>query len=135
MNQLDIAHLLGSMGNILLTLLLILLILIVSSSAVDTISQGSFLSVDEPRDLTVSPNDMFCAGFYAVGENAYFFAIWFSEPSCQTQNPTFVWMANRDRQVSGKGSKLSLLDSGNLILKDTNESHVWSTASHSLRYR
>lgn len=97
----------------------------------DTLTQGSSLSVEEPNDVMVSPNGMFCAGFYTVGENAYSFAVWFSEP--QTQNPpTLVWMANRDYQVNGKGSRLSLLHNGNLVLKDPDDSHVWSTDTVSL---
>ncbi|XP_061371358.1 putative receptor protein kinase ZmPK1 [Gastrolobium bilobum] len=75
----------------------------------------------------LSPNGMFSAGFYAVGDNAYSFAIWFSESNDQTQNATAVWMANRDQPVNGKGSKLSLLDNGNLALMDADGSLVWST--------
>ncbi|CAK8562616.1 unnamed protein product [Lathyrus sativus] len=84
--------------------------------------------------MIVSQNGMFCAGFYVVGENAYSFAIWFSEPNHQTQNLTLVWNANRDQPVNGRGSKLHLLNNGNLVLKDTDESHVWSTNTVSLSY-
>jgi hypothetical protein len=117
---------------IMLTMHLILLSLLLflklsSTSAFDTMIQGSSLSVDEPKDIIVSQNGMYCAGFYAVGENAYSFAIWFSEPNHHTKNLTIVWMANREQPVNGKGSKLHLLHNGNLILRDTDESHVWST--------
>jgi len=116
-----------------LILLILLLILKLSSySAFDTMNQGSSLSVEEPNDIIVSQNGMFSAGFYAVGENAYSFAIWFSEPNHQTKNLTLVWMANRDQPVNGKGSRLLLLKHGNLILIDADESHVWSTNTVSL---
>ncbi|KAJ1375166.1 putative serine/threonine-protein kinase [Sesbania bispinosa] len=123
--------------GIISTLLFILLPFVLSPqlsySAIDTMLQGSSLSVEEPEDVMVSPNGMFTAGFYAVGENAYSFAIWFSEPPFgQTQNPTVVWMANRDHPVNGKGSELSLLHSGNLVLNDADESNVWSTNTVSL---
>ncbi|KAL5144621.1 putative receptor protein kinase ZmPK1 [Glycine soja] len=115
------------------TLLLILLIsLVISSSAVDTMHQGSSLSVEEPKDFMLSPNGMFSSGFFAVGENAYSFAVWYSEPYGQTRNATVVWMANRDQPVNGKGSKFSLLHNGNLALNDADESHVWSTNTVSL---
>ncbi|XP_027356950.1 putative receptor protein kinase ZmPK1 [Abrus precatorius] len=103
-----------------------------SSSEIETMRQGSSLSVDNPNDVMLSPNGMFSAGFYAVGENAYSFAIWFSEPHPQTRNPTVVWMANRDQPVNGKRSTVSLLHSGNLVLNDADNSHVWSTDTVSL---
>ncbi|KHN04471.1 Putative receptor protein kinase ZmPK1 [Glycine soja] len=75
---------------------------------------------------------MFSAGFYAVGQNAYSFAVWFSEPYGQTRNATVVWMANRDQPVNGKDSKISLLRNGNLALNDVDESLVWYTNTASL---
>ncbi|MED6109038.1 hypothetical protein PIB30_029887 [Stylosanthes scabra] len=83
------------------------------------------MSLDEPNDVIVSPKGTFSAGFYAVGENAYCFGVWFS------QNPTLVWMANHDQPVNGKHSKLSLLSNGNLVLLDADSSHVWSTDTFS----
>ncbi|RDX89930.1 putative receptor protein kinase ZmPK1, partial [Mucuna pruriens] len=103
-----------------------------SSSSVDTMHRGSSLSVENPKDVMLSPNGIFSAGFYAVGQNAYSFAVWFSEPYAHTQNATVVWMANRDQPVNAKGSKLSLHNSGNLVLTDADQSHVWSTDTVSL---
>ncbi|KAK7351614.1 hypothetical protein VNO77_11194 [Canavalia gladiata] len=124
------------MAAIISTFSLIFVILIfslhLSSSAVDTMGQASSLSVEEPNNVILSPNGIFSAGFYAVGQNAYSFAVWYSEPYSQTQNPTVVWMANRDQPVNGKGSKLSLLHNGNLALNDADDSHVWSTNTVSL---
>ncbi|XP_029127045.1 putative receptor protein kinase ZmPK1 [Cajanus cajan] len=111
--------------------ILIFLYLIWSpSSAVDTMRQGSSLSVEDPNDIMLSPNGIFSAGFYAVGENAYALAVWFSQ--ADVQNATAVWMANREQPVNGRGSKLSLLQNGNLALSDADESHVWSTNTVSL---
>lgn len=91
-----------------------------------SLTKGSSLSVEKPKDdILVSPNGDFTAGFHSVGENAYCFAIWFSEPV------TVVWMANRDLPVNGKRSKLSLLKSGKLILTDAGQSLVWSTETKS----
>ena len=75
-----------------LILLSLVMCLQLSYSAVDTMHQGSSLSVEEPKDVMLSPNAMFSAGFYAVGENAYSFAVWYSEPNGRPPNPTFVWM-------------------------------------------
>ena len=92
-----------------------------SSSAV-IMSKGTSLSVEKPKILT-SPNGVFSAGFYSVGENAFCFAIWFSN------SRTVVWMANHDHPVNGKHSKLPLLNNGNLILTDAIKSNVivWTT--------
>jgi len=76
---------------------------------------------------------MFCAGFFQLGQNAFSFAIWFNHPP--THSPTtVVWMANRDQPVNGKLSKLSLLNSGNIILVDAGQITTWSsnTESHEL---
>ncbi|XP_017441357.2 putative receptor protein kinase ZmPK1 [Vigna angularis] len=82
------------------------------------------LSVENFKEdvIVSSPQKTFTAGFYAVGQNAFCFAIWY------TRSPdTVVWMANRDRPVNGKRSTLSLLTTGNLELTDAGQFQVWST--------
>ncbi|KAJ9167235.1 hypothetical protein P3X46_021901 [Hevea brasiliensis] len=96
------------------------------SSASDSLTKGSSLSVDKANDVLISRSNTFVAGFFPVGDNAYCFAIWFDEPFCN-KNCTVVWMANRDQPVNGKHSELSLLKSGNLILKDAGRVTVWAT--------
>ena len=90
-------------------------------------STGTSLFVENP-DILISPNGDFSAGFYSVGDNANCFAIWFSN------SRTVVWMANRDNPVNGKHSKLSLFDTGNLILTDATKLNVtvWATNTVSL---
>lgn len=91
-----------------------------SSSPPENINKGSSLSV-ENEDILISPNRVFSAGFYEVGENAFCFSVWYTE-----EKDTIVWMANRDYPVNGKHSRLVLLKSGNLELTDAGES-IWST--------
>ena len=97
-----------------------------SSSAV-VMSKGTSLSVEKPEILT-SPNGVFSARFYSVGENAFCFAIWFSN------SRTVVWMAIHDHPVNGKHAMLPLLNSGNLILTDASNLNVevWATNTVSL---
>ncbi|PON48874.1 S-receptor-like serine/threonine-protein kinase [Parasponia andersonii] len=97
-----------------------------SSSNSDTLIEGSSLSVEKPYQVLTSSNKVFSAGFFPVGLNAYCFAIWFNEPSAQP-NRTIIWMANRDRPVNGKYSKLCLQKTGNLVLTDTSLITVWTT--------
>ncbi|KAL9303654.1 hypothetical protein ACSQ67_020917 [Phaseolus vulgaris] len=87
-------------------------------------SSSLSLSVEKLKEdvIVSSPKPTFTAGFYAVGQNAFCFAIWY------TNSPnTLVWIANRDHPVNGKRSTLSLLKSGNLVLTDAAQFQVWST--------
>ncbi|KAG5543600.1 hypothetical protein RHGRI_016371 [Rhododendron griersonianum] len=113
---------------VLISLLLSSLPLFSISSPHDTLPTYSSLFVS---DVLISPNGIFSAGFHSVGENAYCFSIWFTEPTSDG-NLTAVWMANRDQPVNGKRSKLSLLKSGNLILTDAAQFTVWSTNTKSI---
>ncbi|EOY07395.1 S-locus lectin protein kinase family protein, putative [Theobroma cacao] len=88
-----------------------------------TLSPGNSLAVENEDDYLVSPNGTFTGGFYKVGTNAYCFSIWFTNSA----DKTVVWMANRDRPVNGKQSRLTLHDSGNLVLLDADGSIVWSS--------
>ncbi|KAK2965416.1 hypothetical protein RJ640_006935 [Escallonia rubra] len=93
-----------------------------SSNIPAALDEGSSLSVEKESDFLVSPNRAFSAGFYGVGPNAYCFAIWFNDA-----NHTVVWMANRDKPVNGKRSKLSLHKTGNLVLTDAGQISVWAS--------
>ena len=87
-------------------------------------SSSFSLSVEKFKEdvIVSSPKGKFTAGFYPVGDNAYCFAIWYTQPP-----HTLVWMANRDQPVNGKRSTLSLLTTGNLVLTDAAQFMVWST--------
>ncbi|XP_035546532.1 putative receptor protein kinase ZmPK1 [Juglans regia] len=102
-----------------------------SSSSLDTIHEGTSLSVEKSEDILISPDGVFSAGFYSVGDNAYCYAIWFNKPS-RDKIQTIIWMANRDQPVNGRSSKLSLLKTGNLILSDAGKFTVWETNTQSL---
>ncbi|CAK8565651.1 unnamed protein product [Lathyrus sativus] len=95
-------------------------------------SSSFSLSVENTeKNFILSPNNTFTAGFYPVGENAYSFAIWFTQKkkhlNTNNNSATVVWMANRDQPVNGKRSTLSILKIGNLVLTDAAQSNVWST--------
>ncbi|XP_023742617.1 putative receptor protein kinase ZmPK1 [Lactuca sativa] len=119
----------------LLLLLLSMILLttkipIYSSFSTHILTPGSSISVENKDHLLVSPNGLFTAGFHPVGENAYAFAVWFSEKPTSGSR-TVVWMANRDTPVNGKRSKLSLWEDGNLVLIDAGQYVVWSTQTES----
>ncbi|KAG6674579.1 hypothetical protein I3842_15G050200 [Carya illinoinensis] len=102
-----------------------------SSLSLDTIREGTSLAIEKSEDILISPDGVFSAGFYSVGDNAYCYAIWFNKPS-RGKNQTVIWMANRDQPVNGRSSKLSLLKTGNLILTDAGKFTVWATNTQSL---
>ncbi|XP_076955104.1 putative receptor protein kinase ZmPK1 [Bidens hawaiensis] len=98
-----------------------------SLSLPSVLKPGSSLSVENKDDLLISPNGLFTAGFYSVGDNAYCFGVWFTKPLSDNSH-TIVWMANRDVPVNGKRSKLSVLKSGNLVLRDAAQPlPIWTT--------
>lgn len=107
----------------------LLVLSLCSSAELSSLRKGSFLSVEKPDDVLISPNGVFSAGFFSVGINAFCFAVWINE----SKDRTVVWMANRDEPVNGIGSKLSLLKTGELILTDGVRRTQWTTgtASHS----
>uniref|UniRef100_A0A251TY69 Putative S-locus glycoprotein domain-containing protein n=1 Tax=Helianthus annuus TaxID=4232 RepID=A0A251TY69_HELAN len=125
------------MGTLFLYIVVVLLVLLyktpllssspTSLSLPSVLKPGSSLSVENKDDFLISPNGLFTAGFYSVGENAYCFSVWFTKPLAD-QSHTIVWMANRDAPVNGKRSKLSLLKTGNLVLRDAAQPlPIWTT--------
>ncbi|CDP01278.1 unnamed protein product [Coffea canephora] len=113
---------------ILISVLALSLAFVSSSKSTDILTTGSSLS---SKDVLISkPHGNFTAGFFSVGENAYCFSIWFTE-LYDHGNYTIVWMANRDRPVNGKNSRLSLLKSGSLVLTDAGQYTVWTSSTQS----
>ncbi|XP_045792999.1 putative receptor protein kinase ZmPK1 [Trifolium pratense] len=94
-----------------------------------SLKKGSSLSVEKhEKDVIVSSNGIFSAGFYQIGENAFSFAIWFTELQNHSHNPAnIVWMANREQLVNGKHSKLFILNTGNMLLLDAGQHNTWSS--------
>ncbi|KAM0991336.1 hypothetical protein ACFX2C_009730 [Malus domestica] len=92
-------------------------------TGLQSLRPGSSLIVEEEGDFLVSPNGTFSAGFYRIGSNSSCYSIWFTKSA----NKTVVWMANRDRPVSVRGSKLTFHRNGNLVLTDGVGSIIWST--------
>ncbi|RWR91614.1 putative receptor protein kinase ZmPK1 [Cinnamomum micranthum f. kanehirae] len=96
------------------------------SARLDYISWGSSLSVERSDEVVISLDGTFSAGFHSVGDNGYYFAVWFTKSAEFTP----VWMANRDQPVNGRRSALSLRLDGNLVLTEAGQgSTVWETGT------
>ncbi|CAN1770105.1 Putative receptor protein kinase ZmPK1 [Linum perenne] len=90
--------------------------------------RGSSLSVESHKtDFLISPDKTFTCGFYSLGQNAYWFSIWFTNST----DRAVVWTANRDRPVNAKGSELSFRPNSALVLTDVDRFLVWETNTSS----
>ncbi|CAN1815514.1 Putative receptor protein kinase ZmPK1 [Linum perenne] len=111
-------------------LLPFLVLLLLSSSVFVTSTKEKkklfSISPHSQNDI-VSPNRIFAAGFFPVGDNAFTFSVWFIDD----ENATVVWSANRDTPVNGKYSELAVQSSGNLVLTDAGRTVVWETKTTS----
>ncbi|CAO2178842.1 unnamed protein product [Urochloa humidicola] len=95
-----------------------------SASAQHTLGPGSSLSVeDHERPFLTSPDGTFSCGFQEAGENAFSFAIWYTNAA----DKTTIWSANPGAPVNGRGSKISFRRDGGLALSDANGTTVWET--------
>ncbi|XP_071694546.1 S-locus-specific glycoprotein BS29-1-like [Rutidosis leptorrhynchoides] len=113
--------------------LILPLIIIISYSqhiltTTNVLTQGASLAV-EKGDHLVSPNRLFTAGFHQIGQNAYHFAIWFSELTSDGSR-TLVWMANRESLINRKRSEIFLSKTGNLVLSDAGQK-IWASNTKS----
>ena len=103
--------------------LTVLFLFLSTSSAQNVLRRGSSLSVEDDSDILTSPDKTFSCGFYGMGQNAYWFSIWFTN----SKDRTVVWMANRDRPANGRGSRVSLRRDGAMVLTDVDGSIIWET--------
>nr|GMC88389.1 putative receptor protein kinase ZmPK1 [Ipomoea batatas] len=79
---------------------------------------------DADSTFLTSPDNTFSCGFYGLGTNAFWFAIWFTN----SRDKTVVWVANRRTPVNRRGSKVSLQKHGGaLTLTDVDGKLVWET--------
>ncbi|GMH28953.1 hypothetical protein Nepgr_030796 [Nepenthes gracilis] len=109
------------------SIIMLFLLCVTSFTAVEarsSLSRGSHLSVEDDSDVLTSQDDTFTCGFYSVtGANAYWFAIWYTK----SKEKTAVWMANREKPVNGRGSRLTLRRDGAMVLTDVDGSTAWQT--------
>ncbi|CAI9761985.1 unnamed protein product [Fraxinus pennsylvanica] len=84
--------------------------------------RGDSISV-EGDDFITSPDNTFTCGFYGMGSNAYWFAIWFTH----AKDKTVVWTANRDAPVNNQSSRVSMRGDGTMVLTDVDGRIKWQT--------
>ncbi|XP_017977300.1 PREDICTED: putative receptor protein kinase ZmPK1 [Theobroma cacao] len=117
----------SSLSSTLFLIVISVCFSLASSRNPNILPRGSSLSVEHDSDLLISADNTFTCGFCSVGENAYCFSIWFTN----SKEKTVAWMANRDKPVNGKGSRVSLQQDGAFVLKDVDGSTTWETNTSS----
>ncbi|KAL9355303.1 hypothetical protein Peur_053273 [Populus x canadensis] len=68
----------------------------------------------------------FSCGFHSKDRNSFYFAIWKQSEYSGDDDPEALWFANRNRPV-GQNATLQFLPDGDLVLRDTDGTFVWST--------
>lgn len=68
----------------------------------------------------------FSCGFHSKDRNSFYFAIWQQSEYSGDDDRDALWLANRNRPV-GENATLQFLPDGDLILRDTDGTFVWST--------
>ncbi|KAK9212431.1 hypothetical protein WN943_001813 [Citrus x changshan-huyou] len=91
-----------------------------ASLAADTMTTASFIR--DGGKLT-SSSQRFELGFFSPGKSkSRYLGIWFRRVP-----DTVVWVANRDRPISGRNAVLTISNNGNLVLLSQTNGTIWST--------
>ncbi|KAF8015802.1 hypothetical protein BT93_H1367 [Corymbia citriodora subsp. variegata] len=92
------------------------------STCLDILNQSNII---KDGNLLVSSGKRFALGFFSPGNSSHrYVGIWYYQVSEQT----VVWVANRERPISGTTGALSIDSDGNLVIHEKNGSFpVWST--------
>nr|GMD11421.1 G-type lectin S-receptor-like serine/threonine-protein kinase At1g11410 [Ipomoea batatas] len=104
-------------------ILLSFLVCFCCSTSTDTITFNQTL---KDGDLLISKTESFALGFFSPENSpgSKYVGIWYQ----QIPGKTVVWVANRDRPVTGESGILFIDDSGNLVIQDTSTNiSVWET--------
>jgi len=137
--------------------LLSFLAIVSSAASRDTLQPGSSLAVEAYQsDILQSLDGTFSCGFYSIYDNAFTFSVWYSEAANKTvvwsanrdrpvhsrrsaltfrkdgnmvladYDDTIVWQADGDNHLKNV-QHAQLLDTGNLVIKNTSGSIVWQS--------
>ncbi|KAJ1296678.1 hypothetical protein BS78_01G320900 [Paspalum vaginatum] len=143
--------------TVILPVLTLLLPLLSSAAPRDTLLLGSSLSVDEHQaDVLRSPDGTFSCGFYSIYDNAFTFSIWYANSADKTvvwtanrdrpvhargaalavrkggamvltdYDGAVAWQAEGGPGAGG-ARYAQLLDSGNLVMKNSSGAVVWQS--------
>ncbi|CAL9104087.1 unnamed protein product [Musa textilis] len=108
-------------------LLYFLITLLSPSDGADTLTLDHPLADDGERLISEGGN--FALGFFSpTGSDSRYIGIWYNKISVLT----VVWVANRQRPVTGSHGSLSVAANGTLVITGENSTVVWSSPSRAL---
>ncbi|XVF03863.1 hypothetical protein REPUB_Repub05bG0029600 [Reevesia pubescens] len=112
-----------SHSHLFLLFLISILRILATVQAQGNVSVGDFLSANDKTMTWQSPSGDFAFGFHPIpGEKDQFFlAIWYAK----IPDRTIVWYANRENPVVDRDSKVVLINTGHLVLKDPRDKELW----------
>lgn len=109
---------------VFLHLLLHIFLLFSQAASSDRITQGQLL-ID--GQVIISAGENFAVGFFSSGNSTNrYVGIWYNKIPVQT----VIWVANRDKPISGTTGVLRIGDDGDLMIFDGSTS-IWSTNTSS----
>ncbi|KAF1882463.1 hypothetical protein Lal_00039111 [Lupinus albus] len=96
-----------------------------SRAATSNITQGEFIRDGE---TLISDKLNFQMGFFTPNNNnnssySRYVGIWYYN----IPQPQFVWVANRDKPIHGRGGAITITSNGNLVIFDDKNTLLWST--------
>ncbi|PIN02588.1 Serine/threonine protein kinase [Handroanthus impetiginosus] len=93
----------------------------VCSFAEDRFTRGQSI---RDGDIIISGGEIFALGFFSPQDSGLrYVGIW----HYRTTNESVVWVANRERPISGNGGVLTIGNNGNLVIMNGNGDEVWSS--------
>ncbi|KAK9936209.1 hypothetical protein M0R45_013061 [Rubus argutus] len=115
----------GSVIRFLSFFVIISCFLALFCSASSSITQGQTVKDSE---TLISAGQIFELGFFSPSNSSSrYLGIWYYNIS----DLAIVWVANRDKPISGKAGILTIGSDGNLVILDGNSSEIWSSNASS----
>nr|KYP51262.1 Putative serine/threonine-protein kinase receptor [Cajanus cajan] len=109
-------------ATILLLLFFFFCFLTLLSHAANSITDNIIRDDDDGADNLVSEDLNFEMGFFGFHNSSRYVGIWYHKVPI----PTYVWVANRDKPIKGRGGSIRIKSDGNLVVLD-GENEVWSS--------
>ncbi|BAT73813.1 hypothetical protein LR48_Vigan01g068900 [Vigna angularis] len=95
------------------------------SHAVDSLTGEQEIRDNNGDDNLVSEDLSFQMGFFGFDNSSRYVGIWYRKfPSPAT---AFIWVANREKPIMGRGGSIKIKGDGNLVVFDGENNEVWST--------
>jgi len=115
----------GKYTNFLLLLFFLFCFHTFFSQATNSLTGEREIKDNNGADNLVSEDLSFEMGFFGFDNSSRYVGIWYHKfPASAT---AFIWVANRERPIKGRGGSIKIKGDGNLVVLDGESNEVWST--------